>query len=123
MGRCRVVQPDVVRLLLSGGDFLDVKRELNAGEYYDLILALTERKPFAKLLAYVVSWSLVGANDTPIPYSLALPDTERRDAVRALDTATMHELIAAVDKHEQAVDAARDAKKNTPAIALVSSQI
>jgi hypothetical protein len=32
MARCRFVQPDVVRLPLSDGDFIDVKRELSAGE-------------------------------------------------------------------------------------------
>src|SRR5262245_21399021 len=29
----RFVQPEIVRLSLSNGDFLDVKRELNAGEH------------------------------------------------------------------------------------------
>jgi hypothetical protein len=105
----------MVRLTVSGGDFLDVKRELTAGEYYDLILAQSERKPFAKILAYVVSWSLVGPQDTPIPYSLELPEAERRDTVRALDTDTVRELMAVLDKHEQTVEADRTAKKKATA--------
>ena len=36
MGRCRVASSDVIRLPLSDGDFLTVKKELNAGEGLDL---------------------------------------------------------------------------------------
>jgi hypothetical protein len=121
MGRSRVVQPEMVRLPLSDGDFIDVKRELTAGEYYDLVLAQSERKPFAKVLAYVIGWSLCGAENQPLPYSLDMVETVRRDTVRSLDTPTIRELIAVLDKHEQAVDAAREEKKTPPAIALVST--
>lgn len=120
MGRCRVVQPEVVRLPLSGGDFIDVKRELNAGEYFDLIVAQADRQSFAKILAYVIGWSLCGP-DGPVPYSVEMPDTTRRDTVRSLDKATARELIAALDRHEQAVEAQREEKKTIPPIALVSS--
>lgn len=115
MGRSRVVQPEIVRLPLSGGDFVDVKKELNAGEYFDLILAQSDRQPFAKILSYVIGWSFVGTDSDPIPYSLDLAETLRRDTVRSLDKATMRELVAAIDKHEQAVDALRDGKKKETA--------
>jgi hypothetical protein len=111
----------MVRLPLSDGDFLDVKRELTAGEYYDLLLAQSERQSFAKVLAYVIGWSLCGAENQSLPYSLDMVETVRRDTVRSLDKPTIRELIAAIDKHEQAVDAAREEKKKEPAIALVSS--
>lgn len=111
MGRSRVVQPEIVRLPVSGGDFVDVKKELNAGEYFDLILAQSERQPFAKILTYVIGWSFVGTDSEPIPYSLDMPETLRRDTVRSLDKATMRELVSVIDKHEQAVDAQRDGKK------------
>jgi hypothetical protein len=110
----------MVRLPLSDGDFLDVKRELNAGEYFDLLIAQSDRQPFAKILAYVIGWSLCGADNAPLPYSLELVETVRRDTVRSLDKPTIRELIAALDKHEQAVDATREEKKTPPAIALVS---
>ena len=121
MGRCRVVQPEMVRLPLSGGDFIDVKRELNAGEYFDLLVAQADRQSYAKILAYVIGWSFVGAEGQPVPYSLDMPETARRDTVRSLDKDTSREVLAALDKHEQAVEAARAKKKDTPAIALVSS--
>jgi|SRR6185295_9921078 len=121
MGRCRVVQPDLVRLPMSGGDYIDVQKELNAGDYFDLLVAMADRKPFAKILTYLVGWSLVGLDDRPLPYSLDLPENVRRDTIRSLDKATYSELSAIINRHERAEDAAVDAKKKTPAPALASS--
>lgn len=115
MSRCRVVSPEVVRLPLSDGDYLDVQKELNAGQYVELLGALMDRKTFAKAIAYLVGWSLVGLNGQPLPYDLDLPEEERRSTLGALDKATMREISAALDKHEAAEQAALDAKKKTPA--------
>jgi hypothetical protein len=114
MSRSRIVVPSVVRLPLSDGDTLDVKKELNAGEYFDYLTAMAERQPFAKILAYAIGWSFVALDGTLLPYSVDLPETERRDLVRSLDTDTMHELLAVIDRHEAALDAARLAKKKAP---------
>jgi hypothetical protein len=121
MGRCRIVVPGIVRLPLSGGDYLDVTKELNAGEYYDMLIAQSERKLFAKPIAYLVAWSLTGVADAPIPYDLEMPEDERRATIRALDKATIREIGAAIDKHEAAEDAALEAKKKTPSLELASS--
>jgi len=108
----RVVPPAIVRLPLSGGDWIDVQKELNAGDYYDQLLAMAERKPFAKLLQYLIGWSLVGLDGQPLPYSRDLPEEVRRDTIRSLDKGTVRELVAVVDRHETAGDAEREAKKN-----------
>ena len=121
MGRCRVVVPELVRLPLSGGDYLDVTKELNAGEWYDMLLAQSERKPFAKPLAYLVAWSLTGIADAPIPYDLEMPEEVRRSTIRSLDTATIREIIAALDRHEASANAALEAKKKTSHSELASS--
>lgn len=120
MGRCRVVAPEVVRLPLSDGDYLDVQKELNAGQYVELLGALMDRKPFAKAIAYLVGWSLVGLNGGPLPYDLDLPEEERRSTLGALDKATMREIAATLDRHEAAEQAVLDAKKKTPVRSLVS---
>lgn len=65
--RERGVLPDRVRLPLSDGDFIDVKRELNAGEYRAYIYSQFKENPgtdtlvtdhakigIAKLLAYLL---------------------------------------------------------------------
>jgi hypothetical protein len=114
MGRSRVVQPEVVRLALSDGDFIDVKRDLNAGEYFDLLTALADRQKFAKILAYVVGWSLVGLDDQPLPYDADDPAPTRRDTIGALDKATLRELIATIDRHEAAQDVELAKKKTAP---------
>ena len=121
MGRARVVVPEVVRLALTEGDFIDVKRDLNAGEYFDLLTAMAERRKFAKILAYLVGWSFVGPDDHPIPYDLDTPELARRDTIGALDKATLRELIGAIDQHEAAQDQAVAKKKATTAGALVSA--
>jgi hypothetical protein len=121
MGRCRVVAPEVVRLSLSEGDYLDVQKELNAGQYVELLSALMERKPFAKAIAYLVGWSLVGLNGQPLPYDLDMPEADRRSTIGALDKGTLREITAALDKHEAAEQAALDAKKKTPSSAPESS--
>src|SRR4249920_409596 len=121
MSRCRVVAPEVVRLSLSDGDYLDVNKELNAGQYLELLTALVDRKPFAKAIAYLVSWSLVGLNGQPLPYDLDMPEEERRSAIGALDKGAVRGLTAALDKHEAAEEAALAAKKKTSSFALESS--
>lgn len=122
MGRCRVVVPELVRLSLSGGDYLDVTKELNAGEYVDMLIAQTDRKLFAKPLAYLVAWSLTGVDDKPIPYDLEMPEEVRRSTIRSLDKATLREITAALDKHEATEEAALDAKKKTSDSARGSAQ-
>lgn len=121
MGRCRVVRPETIRLPLSDGDWIDVIRELNAGEYFDCILEMTERKRFAKILAYVIGWSFVDLDGSPLPYSVELPIEERRAIVAAQDTGTIREMIVALDRHEAAANAAIDAKKKIPPSSSTSS--
>lgn len=120
MARCRVVHPDVIRLPVSDGDWIDVKRELTAGEYHAFLLDLSDRKPFAKILAYVLAWSFVGLEGQPLPYA-GLSEDDRRDIVRSLDKATVRELIATLDRHEVAQDAALEEKKRMTATSSMSS--
>ncbi len=121
MPRCRVVVPRTKRLDLSDGDFVEVVEELSAGEYSDMLKAMVERKPFAKILAYVVRWSFLGADDQPLPYSVGMDEDERRATVRSLDKATMRELQSAVDKHEAAEEAELEKKRQTTATPPASS--
>lgn len=115
MPRCRVVSPEVIRLPLSDGDWIDVKQELNAGEYSDYLTAMVARQPFSKILTYVVAWSFVGLDGKPLPWDLDGAEQLRRDAVRGLDKGTLRELTAVLDKHEAAEEAAI-AKKNKTAV-------
>lgn len=120
MGRRRDVPPETIRLPLSDGDFLTVKKELNAGEYVDFLTAASGGQYFAKPLAYLVSWTLVGAGDAPIPYHISQSMDERRDTLRSLDTATIVEIMQAITDHEAANEIALAEKKRIPEPALAS---
>jgi hypothetical protein len=122
MNQSHVVVPEVVPVPLSDGSFIGVKKELTSGEYFDLMVALADRQSFAKLLAYIVHWSLRGTDGQPLPYSLDMPEQARRDTVRALKVPVMREIVAAIDKHEAAEERAYEEKKRTHALSLVSNQ-
>src|SRR5580765_1041061 len=120
MSRCRVVAPAVVRLPLSDGDYLDVQRELNAGQYVELLGALMDRKPFAKAVAYLVGWSLVGLDGGPLPYDFDMPEDGRRGTLGALEKPTMREIAPVLDRQEAPEQATLYAKKKTSAPLLES---
>src|SRR6186713_1252099 len=113
MGRSRIASSDIMRLSLSGGDFLTVKKELNAGEGLDLEAEPVPRT-LAVILAYLVGWSFVGADQQPIPYSPMQSVDERRATLRNLDTATMDEIVEALAPHLRANRRAVEEKKTTP---------
>lgn len=114
MPRCRVVTPEVVRIPLSDSDdWIEVKRELNAGEYADLLTALIARQSFATILTYVVGWSLIGLDGKPLPWDLDGDVEIRRQTVRGLDKVTVREITAKLDIHQTAEEAALTAKKKT----------
>jgi len=108
-----MVTPESVRLPLSDGDFITVKKELNAGEGLDL-----EAEPAPRtlpvILAYLVGWSFVGADNTPIPYSPMQSVDERRATLRNLDTATMDEIVEALAPHVRANRRSVEEKKTIP---------
>jgi hypothetical protein len=102
---------------LSEGDFIDVKRELTAGEqrmvfsglvrdmqYGEKIRLVPEQVGLTKLLAYLVGWSFVDADGKPVPVS--------ETAINALDSETYAEMVAVIDAHEVGVEEARAIRKN-----------
>lgn len=111
-----IVKPKTVRLSLSDGQFLDVKRRLNAGEQQDLFAAMAPyltagEKPqlksqsvmTAKILAYLLGWSLMDEG-VPIPMSPDMPEGARLATLRSLDPDVFREVREAIDSHETAVD-------------------
>lgn len=115
--RCRFVPPDVVRIAISDEDWIDVKKELNAGEtrriFTDLVKdfragEMAELDPrqvgITKILNYIVGWSLTDENDRPVPFSMS--------ALENLDIDTYTEINQAIEAHDKAVDENRTARKN-----------
>lgn len=118
MARNRFVKPDTVRLSISDGDWLEVKKRLTAGEYRERLAreyvqgddqklrADLRQSGIALIVAYVVDWSLTD-DGRVVPFS--------EDALRAVDIDTFREILRAVEAHDEADEAARSAEKNAPA--------
>jgi hypothetical protein len=120
MARCRFVQPDVIRLPLSDGDYIDVKKELNAGEQRRVFSRLVKAMHFSekpeidpeqvglsKVVEYLVGWSFADAQGKPVPVSEA--------AISNLDGETYGEIVKAIDAHDDAVTQERETRKNETA--------
>jgi hypothetical protein len=128
MGRCRFVQPGVVRLPLSDGEWVDVKEELNAGEQRHVQAGYVKDMRFGepatldpelvgktKILAYVVKWSLKGFTGEAEPFS--------EGALDGVDMDTYREIEQAIDAHEAQVSVRRLARKNGQGGETTSSPI
>lgn len=120
--RSRVVRPETTRLDISGGDWLIVKRRLNAGE---------QRRQFARMyrdhsggrltvdplqtgmalvLAYLLDWSLVDETGAVIDIRDS-DDATKEAALDAIDYDSFVEIKDAVQAHDKANDAETDALK------------
>jgi hypothetical protein len=119
------VEPKIVRLTLSGGRTVDVKRRLNAGEtrrvFGRMVKTMVAGEPialdpelvgFTKLVEYLVAWSLVDSEGQPVPISEA--------AVNNLDPDLYLELTRAVENHEAEIEAQIALEKKDPAIVSTS---
>lgn len=118
MGRTnRFVKPDIVRLSLSDGDYIDIKRELNAGEQRRVFGRMVKDMPagevasldpekvgLTKLQEYLIGWSFTDADGKPVDLT--------EGAIDNLDLETYGEIRKAIDNHESALDAERTARKN-----------
>lgn len=115
--RVRFVTPEVVRLPLSDGDWIEVKKRLSVGEerqaFQQIVGEIKSdgwRRPnlemvgIAEMIAYLVDWSFRDARDKPVRVTI--------DAIRQLDLATFRELEAALTAHVTAMDAAEADAKN-----------
>jgi hypothetical protein len=135
MARCRVVRPETVRLPLSDGDWIEVKKRLTAGEARAvmgrMVKTMTpgekiELDPLqvgrSKALEYLVDWSLIG----PDGKSLVIRDQSREaigQLLDSLDEDSFAEITKAIETHEKAMEAERDEEKNAPDGASASSAI
>lgn len=109
----RFVRPEVVRLPLSGGDWVEVARELTVGEQRRAMARIVTRiggigggitpdlamVGKAEISAYIKDWSFVDANDKRVPFT--------EDALDALTVETYQEIEAALEAHKAAVEAER----------------
>ena len=129
--RNRIVQPKTVRVEISDGDWLDIKKELNAGEEKEMFAQSIKQMggemdqdakaddkvemridmdpvglSFAKVEAYLVAWSFeddeVDDSGKPTGNRVAVELTP--EAIRLIDEGSFQEIEKAIDKHREALD-------------------
>ena len=127
------VDPEEVRIPLFGSHYIDVKKELNAGEYRKLLydqfkdtdggkIAIDHAKVgISKVLAYLLGWSFRDKLGQPIAYNVEQPEEVRRALLDNLKQDVYRDLLKAINAHEEAQEAALEAKKNDPSTARSSS--
>lgn len=123
---CRFVRPDVVRVSLSQGDWIELKRELAIGEAKRAAAAVNgeynpttgfrriniEQAGRAQVLAYLVGWSLRDEQDRPV---LIDDEASKAAAVDRLRVADYQEIENAVDAHIEREAARQADEKKTDA--------
>src|SRR5262245_25372664 len=114
------VEPEVARLQLRGNQFIDVRRELNAGEQRRLFASMVkdgateagerakldpERVGITRIMAYLLGWSFTDASGRPVPVCEAAVDNLTQDRYREISTA--------IDVHENEQESRRALEKKT----------
>ena len=113
MGRVRFITPGTVTIPISDGDTVELKAQLTAGEYRELLAGMYRDRASgsvfdpllvgrAQVLAYLVGWSFVDAQGAAVPVS--------GDALDALDPGSFTEVLRVVETHHAAIEAATVAR-------------
>ena len=121
------VRPETTRIALGERDYLILKKRLTVGEQRaafartivtDIATGRQTINPalvgFAKVLAYLVDWSLTDPDGRPVVIRGASLDVVQA-ALDALDSARWPEITAAIEAHAAAMEAEREAEKKTTA--------
>jgi hypothetical protein len=120
----RFVRPETVVLPLSGGDAIIVRKRLTAGEQRRQFARAYEANSDGKLrvnlietglaliTAYLIDWT---QHDDPAATIRGLSLDELTDVLNNLDPASFTEIKEAIEQHELAMVAEREAEKNARA--------
>lgn len=105
------VKPEVVRVPLSGGQFVDIKKRLSHGEREDMYAGMYEvtaqgatlnrtTARTKKALMYLVGWSLTD-DGAPVPMSPQVDTDTRLATLRSLSIERFDEIYDAIQAHEE----------------------
>jgi hypothetical protein len=122
----RFVRPDVRTLTLANGDTITVKQRLSAGEKREAYARMyqsgadgqLQRHPImyaiSMVCAYLVDWSLRDDDGKPVVIR-DLSTDQLQSVVDSLAFEDFNEIKDAIQAHEDAMVAARDAQKKSQA--------
>jgi hypothetical protein len=131
----RYRRPESVKLEISQGDWLLVKRHLTQSDVHQIWERSSKRKlagekteldidglATSQLVAYLLDWSLVDPDDKPVVIRDQPPEVVHR-ALVALPTLDFTEIRDAVQAHAAAMEQEELAEKNGRGDATTSSAI
>lgn len=111
----RFVQPEIVRLELTDGDWLEVRKELSMGEARRAMARTIktmradgriepdlEMVGRAEIAAYIVDWSFVDAQDKRVPYTDAALDNLTGDTYAEIEAAVRAHIASVEDERKNA---------------------
>lgn len=133
MAKLRGVKPETVRLPLSEGDWIDIKRTLTVGEERDIIArSVREVRPdgsyklddqafsFTAAAIYLVGWSFLGLDGQPIKWPATKSLDARVEVLRTLDSSTLGEIETALAGHRDAQEQEKNAQAGESGSAPIS---
>jgi hypothetical protein len=125
MARCPLVRPETVRHTFDDGEWIELAKELTAGEYREMFAAqFRDRKTgdglavdlrqlgINTILAYVKDWSFVDTLQNPLPIT--------EDWLKKFDVPTFQAIREVAEAHHEASEKAVEERKNVPAGATAS---
>lgn len=115
----RIRRPETVKLDISQGDWLLVKKHLTAGEQRQIFRRMLASdgsiEPvnvgLSKMIGYLVDWSITDPDGKKVEISDQSDDVVAA-ALDSLDVDSYREILTAVETHEKQMQAVRDAEKN-----------
>jgi len=119
----RYRQPDSVRLALTQGDWILVKKHLTAGETRRIFRRMIRQGAtgdeidslqvgLSKMIVYLLDWSFQDANGNPVVIR-DQSDQVKADLLENLPVEEFAEVLKAIEVHEKAMEAEREDEKKT----------
>lgn len=117
--RSRMRRPETVRIDISDGDYLIVKKHLTAGEQRGMFARMIRderdtvnplKVGMSQILAYLLDWSLIDLDGKPVKIA-DQPESAVQAALDAIDVESFDEILTAIKQHEAAMKAEREKEK------------
>jgi hypothetical protein len=119
----RIRRPETLRLALTRGDWIVVKKHLTAGETRRVFRRMIRKGAtgdeidslqvgLSKMVVYLVDWSITDADDQPVIIRGQSEDVVA-DVLEMLDVDSFSEILKAIEAHERTMEDEREEEKKT----------
>ena len=119
----RIRRPETVRIPLTRGDWILVKKYLTAGETRRVFRRMIRKGAtgdeidslqvgLSKMVVYLVDWSITDADDQPVIIRGQSEDMIA-DVLEMLDVESFAEVLKAIEVHERTMELEREDEKKT----------